>query len=135
AGPVSNTAAVPGQFSGLFAAVREPVSGAEHPDTLAARTYLAVWTGKAGDAISARDQLQARPGQGASRKSCRRLDSDVQRAAHTPCLVRSAGTCAFHGNVADAAEGLGDQSGDRRTQGAASECVCISWRCPHAHIP
>jgi len=52
---------VPGQFSGLFAAVREPVSGAEHPDTLAARTYLAVWTGKARDAISARDQLRRAP--------------------------------------------------------------------------
>ena len=33
--------------------------GAEHPDTLIARTRLARWTGEAGDAAGARDQLAA----------------------------------------------------------------------------
>ena len=33
--------------------------GAEHPDTLAARHELARWTGEAGDAAGARDQLAA----------------------------------------------------------------------------
>jgi uncharacterized protein DUF4062/tetratricopeptide repeat protein len=33
--------------------------GPEHPDTLAARYYLAYWTGEAGDAAGARDQLAA----------------------------------------------------------------------------
>ena len=37
--------------------VRERVSGAEHPDTLTTRHHLARWTGEAGDAVTARDQL------------------------------------------------------------------------------
>ena len=39
--------------------VRERVSGAEHPDTLTARSHLAHWTGQAGDAAGARDQFAA----------------------------------------------------------------------------
>ncbi|MFC6900240.1 tetratricopeptide repeat protein [Nonomuraea dietziae] len=38
--------------------VRERVLGAEHPDTLTVRHDLARWTGEAGDAIAARDQLR-----------------------------------------------------------------------------
>jgi hypothetical protein len=37
--------------------VRERVSGAEHPHTLAARHDLARWTGEAGDPVGAWDQL------------------------------------------------------------------------------
>lgn len=37
--------------------LQQRVSGAEHPDTLTARHHLARWTGEAGDAVSARDQL------------------------------------------------------------------------------
>jgi hypothetical protein len=33
--------------------------GPEHPSTLTARAYLAYWTGQAGDAAGARDQLAA----------------------------------------------------------------------------
>jgi hypothetical protein len=33
------------------------VSGAEHPDTLTVRGNLAAWTGRAGDAAGAGDQL------------------------------------------------------------------------------
>ena len=33
--------------------------GPEHPDTLAARSNLARWTGEAGDAAGARDQYAA----------------------------------------------------------------------------
>ncbi|MFD0480453.1 hypothetical protein ACFQ0B_79240 [Nonomuraea thailandensis] len=33
--------------------------GAEHPETLTARYDLATWTGEAGDAAAARDQLTA----------------------------------------------------------------------------
>ena len=33
--------------------------GPEHPDTLATRHNLAVWTGEAGDAAGARDQFAA----------------------------------------------------------------------------
>jgi Tetratricopeptide repeat len=39
--------------------VRERVSGPEHPSTLAIRSSLAYWTGAAGDAAGARDQLVA----------------------------------------------------------------------------
>jgi hypothetical protein len=39
--------------------VTERVSGAEHPDTLAARANLAYWAGEAGDAAAARDQFAA----------------------------------------------------------------------------
>jgi hypothetical protein len=39
--------------------VRERVSGAEHPDTLADRANLAYWTGEAGDPAAARDQYAA----------------------------------------------------------------------------
>ena len=46
------------QFAALLP-VRERVSGAEHPDTLAARANLARWTGAAGDAAGARDQHAA----------------------------------------------------------------------------
>ena len=46
------------QFAALLP-VRERVSGAEHPDTLAARRDLARWTGEAGDAAGARDQFAA----------------------------------------------------------------------------
>jgi len=35
------------------------VLGPEHPDTLAARSNLARWTGEAGDAAGARDQYAA----------------------------------------------------------------------------
>ena len=38
---------------------QDPASGAEHPDTLAARGNLASWTGQAGDAAAARDQFAA----------------------------------------------------------------------------
>ena len=38
---------------------REETRGAEHPDTLTARAYLAAWTGAAGDAAGARDQFAA----------------------------------------------------------------------------
>ena len=38
---------------------REETLGAEHPDALAARSYLARWTGAAGDAAGARDQYAA----------------------------------------------------------------------------
>ena len=38
---------------------RVRVLGAEHPDTLAARADLALWTGEAGDAAAARDQYAA----------------------------------------------------------------------------
>src|ERR1035438_2669621 len=37
----------------------EETWGAEHPDTLTARDYLAAWTGDAGDAAGARDQYAA----------------------------------------------------------------------------
>ena len=46
------------QFAALLP-VREQVSGAEHPYTLAARHNLAFWTGQAGDAAAARDQFTA----------------------------------------------------------------------------
>jgi hypothetical protein len=46
------------QFATLTA-VRERVTGPEHPDTLTARAYLAYWTGEAGDAAGARDQFAA----------------------------------------------------------------------------
>ena len=39
--------------------MQERVLGAEHPDTLTARANLARWTGEAGDATGARDQLTA----------------------------------------------------------------------------
>ena len=39
--------------------IRERLSGAEHPDTLATRSSLAYWTGQAGDAAGARDQYSA----------------------------------------------------------------------------
>ena len=38
---------------------REETRGAEHPNTLTARDYLASWTGEAGDAAGARDQFAA----------------------------------------------------------------------------
>ena len=41
------------------AARLERVLGPEHPDTLAARDNLALWTGEAGDAAGARDQYAA----------------------------------------------------------------------------
>jgi Tetratricopeptide repeat len=56
-------------FSGSYLAARDlfglvavahtdsDAYGPEHPDTLAARNYLAVWTGRAGGAAVARDQL------------------------------------------------------------------------------
>jgi hypothetical protein len=37
----------------------ERVLGPEHPDTLITRNQLARWTGEAGDAAGARDQLAA----------------------------------------------------------------------------
>jgi hypothetical protein len=37
----------------------ERVFGPEHPDTLAARSNLAHWTGQAGDAVGACDQYEA----------------------------------------------------------------------------
>jgi hypothetical protein len=40
-------------------AVRERVSGAEHPETLGVRAGLAAWTGAAGDWAGARDQFAA----------------------------------------------------------------------------
>ena len=44
----------------IVAAYREDDAyGAEHPDTLTARAHLADWTGVAGDATGARDQLAA----------------------------------------------------------------------------
>jgi hypothetical protein len=56
-------------FSGNYAAAREAARravyartrrlGPEHPDTLAARHELASWTGSAGDAVEAHDQLAA----------------------------------------------------------------------------
>jgi len=36
---------------------RERVLGADHPDTLGTRHSLAHWTGQAGDAVAARDQV------------------------------------------------------------------------------
>ena len=39
--------------------VIERVLGAEHPETLISRAYLAYYTGVAGDAAGARDQLTA----------------------------------------------------------------------------
>ena len=50
-GPATNIAA-------LLPTV-ERVSGPEHPETLAARSDLARWTGEAGDAAGARDQYAA----------------------------------------------------------------------------
>ena len=39
--------------------IRERVLGPEHPGTMATRSNLAYWTGEAGDAAGARDQLAA----------------------------------------------------------------------------
>jgi hypothetical protein len=47
------------QDPGALLPVEERVLGPEHPDTLAARANLARWTGRAGDAAGARDQLAA----------------------------------------------------------------------------
>jgi Tetratricopeptide repeat len=58
-------------FSGSYPAARglwqaiadaygeDDAYGAEHPETLAARNNLALWTGQAGDAAGARDQFAA----------------------------------------------------------------------------
>ena len=40
-------------------AIRKKVLGAEHPDTLTGRVYLARWTGEAGDPADARGQFAA----------------------------------------------------------------------------
>jgi tetratricopeptide repeat protein len=39
--------------------IRERVLGPEHPETLITRSQLARWTGEAGDAAGARDQVAA----------------------------------------------------------------------------
>ena len=39
--------------------VHKRVLGAEHPETLIARSNLAPWTGRSGDAAAARDQFAA----------------------------------------------------------------------------
>jgi hypothetical protein len=72
--------------------------GAEHPATLAARRRLAHWTGAAGDAVGARDQLAA----------LLPLRERVQGREHPDTLTTRGDLAAWTGNAGDAA-GARDQ--------------------------
>jgi len=72
--------------------------GAEHPDTLAARANLALWTGMAGDAAGARDQFAA----------LLRIYERVSGAEHPDTLPTGHELARWTGEAGDAA-GARDQ--------------------------
>ena len=94
--------------SGSYAAARavqrqvlhawEETRGAEHPDTLTARDYLARWTGDAGDAAGARDQYAA----------LLPVRERVSGAEHPHTLTARANLARWTGRAGDAA-GARDQ--------------------------
>jgi hypothetical protein len=69
------------------------VRGAEHPGTLAARANLAYWTGEAGDAAGARDQLAA----------LLPVSERVRGAEHPGTLAARADLAYWTGQAGDAA--------------------------------
>ena len=77
---------------------REETRGAEHPDTLTARDYLARWTGRAGDAAGARDQYAA----------LLPVRERVSGAEHPDTLTARANLAYYNGMTGDAA-GARDQ--------------------------
>ncbi len=76
----------------------EETWGAEHPDTLTARDYLAAWTGEAGDAAGARDQYAALVP----------VRERVSGAEHPHTLTARANLATYTGEAGDAA-GARDQ--------------------------
>ena len=72
---------------------READLGAEHPDTLAARSNLARWTGNAGDAAAARDQYAA----------LAPITERILGAEHPDTLTARAGRALWTGEAGDAA--------------------------------
>jgi hypothetical protein len=92
----SYTAALAVQLQVLHA--REETQGAEHPDTLTARDYLARWTGRVGDAVGARDQFAA----------LLPVRERVSGAEHPHTLTARANLAFYTGKAGDAA-GARDQ--------------------------
>jgi len=76
----------------------EETRGAEHPDTLTARDYLAYWTGETGDAAGARDQYAALVP----------VRERVSGAEHPATLTARANLARWTGEAGDAA-GARDQ--------------------------
>ena len=77
---------------------REETLGAEHPETLIARVYLAYLTGEAGDAAGARDQFAA----------LLQVSKRVVGAEHPDTLTTNASLARWTGEAGDAA-GARDQ--------------------------